>query len=162
MARELAPNLELRLRLQDLCAEYAACLDDDRLESWPAHFTADGRYVIITNENYELGHMLGIVYCDGRGMLTDRITAMREANIYEPHRYRHMVGPPRILDGANGEIRAEINFTVHRIMHSGETMLFASGKYADHIVEIGGELKFKERLAVLDSRQIDTLLVIPI
>ena len=162
MVREMAPDLEIRLRLQDLCAEYAACIDDDRLESWPSHFTADGRYIIITNENYQLGHMLGIVYCNGRGMMTDRITAMREANIFEPHRYRHMVGPPRIFDGENSEIRAETNFTVHRIMHSGETMLFASGKYVDRIVENDGELKFKERLAILDSRQIDTLLVIPI
>lgn len=162
MMDELGPNLERRLRFQDLCVEYAACIDDDRLEEWSSYFTEDGRYIIITNENYDLGHMLGVVYCDGRGMLTDRINAMREANIYEPHRYRHMVGPPRILGVSNTEMQVETNFTVHRIMHSGETMLFASGKYLDQVVEIGGKMKFKERLAVLDSRQIDTLLVIPI
>ena len=29
-------------------------------------------------------------------MLKDRVLALRRANIFEPHRYRHIVGPIRV------------------------------------------------------------------
>lgn len=158
----LDAELALRLRVETLLADYVHCIDDDRLEAWPDFFSDDGRYKIITRENHEQGLPVGIVYCDGRGMLEDRITAMRTANIYEPHTYRHMVSAVQVLDRADGECRTQTNFTVTRVMHDGETSAFACGKYLDRIVERGGALKFKERLVVLDSRRIDTLLVIPI
>ena len=47
-------------------------------------------------------------------------------------------------------------------MQEGETMLFAVGRTFDKIVEDGGRLRFAERLAVLDSRRVDTLLVVPV
>jgi anthranilate 1,2-dioxygenase small subunit len=103
-----------------------------------------------------------MVYCDGRGMMADRITALRTANIYEPHVYCHMLGAVRVLSRENGVIRARCNFSVLRTMQEGETMLFAVGRTFDKIVEDGGRLRFAERLAVLDSRRVDTLLVIPV
>ena len=54
---------------------------------------------------------------------------------------------------------------VARIMHTGETMLFATGRYHDHIVlgDGGGRAAaFAEKLVILDSRLIDTLLAIPL
>jgi anthranilate 1,2-dioxygenase small subunit len=47
-------------------------------------------------------------------------------------------------------------------MSEGDMSVFAYGKYIDRIVEQGGGLKFKERSIILESRRIDTLLVIPI
>jgi hypothetical protein len=49
-------------------------------------------------------------------------------------------------------------------MHTGESMLFASGRYLDRIrlVGEGRQTLFEERIVVLDSRAIDTLLAIPI
>jgi hypothetical protein len=49
-------------------------------------------------------------------------------------------------------------------MHSGETSVFASGSYRDHIVNDAndGALRFAERIVVLDSRQVDTLLALPL
>jgi hypothetical protein len=47
-------------------------------------------------------------------------------------------------------------------MHTGESLLFASGRYLDRIrTEVPGFL-FEERVVVLDSRAVDTLLAIPI
>ena len=40
--------------------------------------------------------------------------------------------------------------------------IFACGKYIDRIVEDRGDLKFRERSIILESRRIDTLLVIPL
>ena len=34
---------------------------------------------------------IGWVFCDSRGMLQDRVVAHRTANLYAPHRYRHIV-----------------------------------------------------------------------
>ncbi len=51
---------------------------------------------------------------------------------------------------------------VARIMHTGETMLFATGRYQDRIVFDDGEARFAEKIVILDSRLIDTLLAIPL
>jgi hypothetical protein len=47
-------------------------------------------------------------------------------------------------------------------MPEGQQTIFACGRTFDRIVEAEGRLVFKSRLVVLDSRQVDTLLVIPI
>ena len=60
-------------------------------------------------------------------------------------------------------MQAQTNFIVVRIMHTGETMIFASGRYDDRIVLAGPQgARFVEKIVVLDSRQIDTLLAIPL
>ena len=60
-------------------------------------------------------------------------------------------------------VRARANFMVTRVMRTGETMLFASGCYEDRVVLDGsGAAHFAEKAVVLDSRQIDTLLAMPL
>jgi anthranilate 1,2-dioxygenase small subunit len=151
-----------RLRAEDFYAEYAHTIDDDRLEEWPALFTENATYRVTTRENFDSGLPLALIYCDGRGMMEDRISALRTANIYEPHVYCHTTSALRVLGISGGEIRARANFTVLRTMAEGDTTIFACGRYFDRLVEEGGRLKFRERLAVLDSRQVDTLLVVPL
>lgn len=155
-------DLALRLRLEALAADYVHCIDEDRLEDWPEFFTEDGLYRVTTRENLEQGLPLGLIYCDGKGMLKDRISALRQANIFEPHVYCHMVGALRLLGRDGDAFRARSNFTVTRTMADGAMSVFACGKYLDRVVETGGGLKYAERTVVLDSRRIDTLLVIPI
>ena len=162
MDQTLNDQLALRLRVDDLYADYAHALDDDRLEEWPGLFTEDGLYRIVTRENRELGLPLSIIYCDGRGMMIDRITAMRTANVYEPHVYCHAISAVRVLGVNDGAISARGNFTVLRTMTDGETSIFACGRTFDTLVEEDGKLRLRERIVVLDSRRVDTLLVIPL
>jgi 3-phenylpropionate/cinnamic acid dioxygenase small subunit len=152
----------LRHGIDELNAAYADCIDDDRLEEWPDFFAADCRYLITDRDSHAAGLRHGIIYCASRGMLADRVMALRRANIFEPHRYRHIVGPARIgrVDGGIAEARA--NFLVVRVMHGGETSLFATGRYLDRIAVGARPFRFAERLVVLDSGKIDTLLVIPL
>ena len=150
-----------RARVEALLAEYAHCIDDDRLEQWPDFFTENCHYRVVTRENFDRGLPLSLIYCDTRGMLADRVSALRTANVYEPHVYCHVTGSARVWE-EEGEWRARGNFIVARTMANGETSIFACGKYLDRLVEAGGELKFRERIVVLDSRQVDTLLVIPL
>ena len=155
-------DIERRLAVLDLNARYAEAIDEGRLEEWPDFFTDDGRYRIITAENVEQGLPLSIVYATSRAMLRDRVKALREANIYEAQRYRHLIGPARIEYGADGLLHARASFMVARIMHTGETALFATGSYRDRIALDGEAALFAERSVILDSRQIDTLLAIPL
>ncbi len=159
---DLERDMALRLRIETLMTDYVHCIDDDRLEAWPDFFIDSGRYRVITRENHDQNLPVSLIYCDGKGMLRDRISAMRTANIFEPHTYCHMVSAVRLLESRDGWHRTRSNFTVTRTMVDGRMSVFACGKYLDHIVEDSGELRFRERDVVLESRQIDTLLVIPI
>jgi anthranilate 1,2-dioxygenase small subunit len=143
-------------------ADYARCIDDDRLESWPDYFDDPCNYKITTAANYREGLEAGIVFANSRGMLVDRVSSLREANIYEHHTYRHILGVPSILEEIDGGARCETPFLVARIMRGGETDIFATGRYLDvyRIRERG--VKLVERIVVCDSSRINTLLALPL
>jgi len=67
----------LRLGIGELIAAYADCIDDDRLEEWPDFFVENCRYLITDRESHAAGLRHGIIYAASRGMLTDRVMAMR-------------------------------------------------------------------------------------
>jgi 3-phenylpropionate/cinnamic acid dioxygenase small subunit len=148
-------------RVSRLNAEYARAIDDDRLERWPEFFTDPCLYKITSADNYRRGLEAGLVYADSRGMLQDRVAALREANIYERQAYRHLVGLPAVAE-EGGAIRAETPFLVVRVMRDGAMDLFATGRYVDTMVDEGGALRFRERLVICDSSRVDTLLAIPL
>ena len=151
-----------RFELQDLYTAYADCLDRDALERWPEFFTEDCRYRITSAENYEAGLPLGLIYATSKNMLRDRISALREANIYEPQRYRHIVSGIHIAGEPDGGLDIGANFVVVRTMQDGAMTLFAAGRYIDRVVRGDAGWLFASKDAVLDSRQIDTLLAIPL
>src|SRR4051795_11837437 len=118
-------NIELQLQIQDLNARYVQAIDGNKLEAWPDFFTEDGRYRVTTAENFERGLPLGLIYATSRAMLRDRVRSLRDANVYEAQRYRHLIGPALIREQESGEVHAQTSFMVARIMHTGETTLFA-------------------------------------
>lgn len=149
---------ELLFRVAALNSEYGACLDDDRLEDWPGFFVDRCLYKITTADNHKRGYEAGVVYADSKAMLLDRVAALREANIYERQAYRHIVGMPRLLAGDG----VETPFLVIRTMRDGRMDLFATGRYLDRVEDVGGALRFAERIVVCDSSRFDTLLAIPL
>src|SRR5579862_123036 len=124
-------DLAVRLGIAELIAAYGDCIDDDRLEEWPDFFVDECRYLITDRESHDAGLRHGIIYCASRGMLADRVTSLRRVLLFEAHRYRHLVGPTRILSCDDNMAETRSNFMVARIMHSGETNLFATGRYLD-------------------------------
>jgi 3-phenylpropionate/cinnamic acid dioxygenase small subunit len=145
-------------RIAALNAEYAAAIDDDRLEEWPNFFVDDCLYKITSADNLRDGNEAGIVYADSRSMLADRILALRRANIYERQTYRHIVGMPRLT----GPDAAETPFLVVRTMRDGRMDLFVAGRYRDRLHDDAGSLRFKERIVICDSSHFDTLVAIPL
>ena len=151
-----------RLAIEELYTDYAHCLDADALERWPDFFVEDCFYRITSAENYEAGLPLGLIYATSQAMLRDRVAALREANIYEPQRYRHLISGVKLLGDSGAGLEVTANFLVVRIMQDGAMDLFGVGRYVDTLVADDGEWKFVRKTVVLDSRQIDTLLAIPI
>ena len=162
MTVQPAMTIELKLKVEDLNARYVEAIDEGRLEDWPDFFADDGIYRVTTAENAEQGLPLSMIYATSRAMLRDRVRALREANVYEAQRYRHILGPARVTPAEEGSVRAATSFMVARIMHTGETALFATGRYLDRIVLTGDTARFAEKIVILDSRLIDTLLAIPL
>jgi len=150
-------------RLSALNAAYAACIDADRLEDWPDFFHDPCIYKVTTADNHARGYAAGIIFADNRAMLSDRVVALRRANIYERQRYRHVLGTPVILETASGGIRAETSFLIVRTMRDGRMDLFAAGVYLDRVEpDPDGNLRLSERIVVCDSQRFDTLVAIPL
>ena len=158
----MPPAIETQLAVERLLARYVASIDEDRLEEWPAYFTEDCRYQIISSENYEQKLPIGVFFANSRGMLRDRVAALRRANVYEPQRYRHLVSSTVITGESDGIVAAHSNYLVVRIMHDGASALFSTGRYLDRVRLGGPEPLFVEKLVVFDSKRIDTLLAIPL
>jgi anthranilate 1,2-dioxygenase small subunit len=153
---------EARIAIEELLREYAACIDDGRYEQWPAFFTDECRYQIIPAESHEQGYVSGFYLCESRGMLEDRVLCLRETAIYEPQRYRHLVGGTRVLELEGPVCRAETPFAVVRTTNEGEMALFAAGKYVDAVLFEGGAPRFREKLVLTDSTRIEILIAAPL
>lgn len=147
-------------------AHYVRCIDDDRLEEWPHFFTETCHYRITTADNHRRGLPAGLMWADTRGMLIDRVSALREANIYERQSYRHIIGQPAVLAETGGpgaaEVESETPFLVVRITGDGPMDLFAAGRYLDRYVVDGDSALLRSRVVVCDSAQTDTLLALPL
>ncbi|MGH7964010.1 MAG: aromatic-ring-hydroxylating dioxygenase subunit beta, partial [Candidatus Binatia bacterium] len=107
---------ELRFAVEELLHAYVHCLDADKLEEWPEFFTDPCLYQVIPRENTDQGLPIALIYCDSQGMLRDRIVAHRQANIYGPHCYRHLVSSIRITGQDSNLITAQANYAVFRTL----------------------------------------------
>ncbi len=143
-------------------ADFARCIDDDRLEAWPDFFSERCLYKITTAANVREGLEAGLVFANSRGMLQDRVSALREANVYEKQAYRHILGQPCILSEDGAKVRSETPFLVARTVEEGETEIYVTGRYLDLYTVNGDVAKLNERTVVCDSSRIDTLLAIPL
>lgn len=152
----------LRYELEELLYDYVQTIDDDRLEEWPDFFVDDCEYKIIPRENTDLNLPAAIIFCDSKGMLHDRIVALRKANIYPEHYSRHIVSNLRVVNESDGIIHAESNYLVLQTRMDGETRIYNAGKYIDQVVRVDGQLKYLKKTCVFDSHLIQTLLVTPI
>lgn len=155
-------KLIARLTVEAFLADYMLAIDSDRLEEWHDFFTQDGTYRVTTRENEELGLPLNIMSCRGHGMFKDRITALRTANIFEPHVYCHIPGALRITGMKGDVIESESTFTIIRSTNHGDMRVFVCGRTRDRVLLSEAGPKLIDRTVILDSRQIETLLVIPI
>jgi anthranilate 1,2-dioxygenase small subunit len=151
-----------RFALYDLYAAYGALIDAAEFDAWLELFADSCAYQILPRENYQQGLPAGLVFCDSRAVLEDRIRALREANKYNIHSDRHLIGLPRTLGQKGGATLVEAPFAVYQTDQEGETRLFATGLYCDRVVSEAGRLKFRNKLVLLDTFAVPSLLATPL
>ena len=143
----------------ELLAEYGALIDMAKFDEWLDLFAEECRYQIIPRENFDRGLPAGLVFCDSRAMLEDRIRALREANKYNIHTDRHIIGLPRIFEDG---LALEAPFAVFQTDQEGGTRLFATGLYRDRLEILGRGLKIRDKLVLLDTFAVPSLLATPL
>jgi len=154
---------ELRLEIEEFNADYAAVLDAGRVQDWPRFFTEDAIYRITGRENADAGLPVGLVYCEGIGMVRDRALAISRTTMFAPRYLLHQVTNTRVLAvDPSGEISAEANYALFETLVDEKTTLQQVGRYHDRFLRQDGRLKLKARHCVYDSLIIDTALIYPV
>lgn len=161
-ARAAAIPAELRLEIDALYADYAACLDEGRFDEWPLYFTETCTYKIVPRENFDRDLPLATIWAESRGMLEDRVVGITQTMMYAPHYWRHIVALPRIRSATDTVVRAETSYAIVKTIPDEPSELFQAGRYLDEIVRDGGRLRFREKLCVFDSVLIANSLIYPV
>jgi anthranilate 1,2-dioxygenase small subunit len=159
-----APPADLRLALLGLYDDYGAALDDE-LERWPDLFTDDALYRVVARENYERGLLWPTLWCEGRGMMHDRVKAIRETSVYTPRQMRHFVSGIRVIGEAPGGYRTQANFLIGESGPDTESRVFALGRSLDIVARDAGAphgLLFAERTCVYDGNLILSTMIYPL
>jgi len=163
-ARAGAADLRaLRWEIEEFNTEYAAVLDAGRVADWPDFFTEDAIYRITGRENWDAKLPVGLIYCEGMGMLRDRALAIARTTMFAPRYLLHQISNTRVhsVDAA-GTIAADANYALFETLVDERTTLQQVGRYHDRFVREGGRLRLKERHCVYDSVIIDTALIYPV
>ena len=84
--------LLLHHEIDQFNARYAAALDDQRLQDWVELFADDAFYLVTSRENADHGLPVGLIYCEGRGMIRDRAFALEKTAMFAPRYLRHIIG----------------------------------------------------------------------
>lgn len=152
----------LSREVRELYDEVADYLDDDQVERLPSYFIDDCLYKVVSRENHSEGLPQATIYCDGINMIRDRITALRETQVYVPRIWRHFISGVRIVAIEGEQIHARANFMITEAMSDAVPSVFLVGQYLDILVRRDDTLKFKQRLAVYDNYHVARSLIMPV
>lgn len=151
-----------RQQLYDLFAEYGARLDAADYDGWLGLFAAECAYQVLPRENADAGLPAALIFCDTRATLEDRIRALQDANKFNIHTDRHLIGLPRLIGAEGDSARVEAPFAVFQTDQDGATILFATGLYRTKLVTEAGRLKIADKLVLLDTFAVPSLLATPL
>ena len=142
--------------------EVGDLLDRDEVERFPSFFLDECTYQVVSRENYDEGLPQAAIYCDGVGMVQDRVLALRETQVYVPRVWRHFISGVRVTAIEGDEIHARANFLITEAMSDQDPTLFLVGHYLDILVRDGASFKFRQRLAVYDNHHVTRSLIVPV
>ena len=155
--------LLLRTEIDAFNTDYSEKLDRQDLIAWAACFAEDAFYTVISRENFERSHPVGLIYCEGRAMIADRAFALLKTAMFGPRYLRHMLSNLSVEPEPDGTVRARANFVVFEVlMDRPEPRVLLIGEYRDVFTREGDTLKLKERRCVYDNLLIPTALCIPV
>ncbi|ABE31845.1 ring hydroxylating beta subunit [Paraburkholderia xenovorans LB400] len=155
-------NAQLWTEIAILQHQYVSALDSGNLEAWPQFFTEDCRYEIIPKENVDAGLPAPVIYCRNQKMLRDRVTSLRNANIYESHTYRHLVSGLVLTNVAQDTVQTTSSYVVVITGLTGESSIYQAGAYQDEVVKANGVWRYRAKRVMYDTLRVQTLLATPI
>ena len=143
---------------------YAAALDEQRLQDWVEMFVADAFYLVTSRENADRDLPVGLIYCEGKGMIRDRAFALEKTAMFAPRYLRHIIGNLVVLgEDANGDVRARANYVVLQVLFDRpDATLHQVGSYRDVFCQTEAGLKLRERRCVYDNLLVPNALCIPV
>ena len=150
------------LAAYSVLAQYGYLCDRAQYDEWLKLFAPTCAYYVKPRENEDLGLPASLMYCDSRAMLEDRILALRVASKYNIHTDRHIIGLPLIIANGGNGLTIEAPFAVYQTEQEGDTRLFATGVYRDRLERNGDALKISEKLVLVDSFAVQSLLATPL
>jgi 3-phenylpropionate/cinnamic acid dioxygenase small subunit len=153
---------EARAEIEAFNTEYAAVLDACQVDAWTRFFTDDALYRITGRENADADLPVGLVYCEGKGMIEDRALAIAKTMMFAPRYLLHQVTNVRVLALAGDAITATATYALYETLVDARTTLQQVGRYYDRFVRRDGSLLLRERHCVYDSLIIDTALIYPV
>jgi anthranilate 1,2-dioxygenase small subunit len=156
-------RLLLRLEVDEFNARYAAILDRGDLNEWPAQFTEQAVYKITSQENFDAGLPMGLMYCDSRGMFQDRVYAILNTTVFSPRNIVHFVTNVEIQGvQPSGSFAAQSNFLLVENIIDRNPRLLMAGRYIDKFARVDGRLLLEERLCVYDTLTIQISVIYPV
>jgi anthranilate 1,2-dioxygenase small subunit len=153
----------LRYEVETFNTNYAAALDEQRLMDWTEMFTDDALYVVISRENYQRNLPVGLIYCEGKGMIRDRAFATKETAMFAPRYLRHLIANLSVKEESDGTIIARANYVVLQVLFDRpDATLHQVGTYYDKFRRTDNGLKVAERRCVYDNLLVPNALCLPV
>jgi|APFEC2959095136_1045048.scaffolds.fasta_scaffold06408_1 3-phenylpropionate/cinnamic acid dioxygenase small subunit len=152
----------LTLQIQDFYIRYSNVICDDQLELWPDFFEEQCLYRIIPRANFEANLPVAPLFCESRGALIDRVTAIRSTLVFSPRAITHHVTGMRIVDRESDILRTRTAISVHQTLVEGETSTLLVGKTLDDIRVGEAGLKFVKRDVIYDTELLASALIFPV
>jgi anthranilate 1,2-dioxygenase small subunit len=153
---------EVHYAINELMSDYAELIDSDKLEEWVDLFTEDALYRVIARENVEQNLPAPIILCTNKNMLRDRITSLRNANEFNLHYDRHIVSNARVKPNSTNTWAVAASYVVFQTTLEGQSRLFSTGRYQDKVRRQGDKFLFAEKVVIVDTFSIPTLLATPL
>jgi 3-phenylpropionate/cinnamic acid dioxygenase small subunit len=151
-----------REAIREFYDAYFDTLDEGRLEEWPEFFVEKCGYRIIPRENYEAGQGLCIMQADSKGMLTDRVRAILETQVYAPRHYRRFYSGLRVVKASAREWEVKQNVLIVQTLINKPSEILGCGVGHDRLSSNeSGQLKFVDRTLILDTEMIRNSVIYP-
>ena len=107
---------------------------------------------------------VGLIYCEGKAIIQDRVFALEKTAMFAPRYLRHVIGNLLVLgEEANGDLRAQANYVVLQVLFDRpDATLHQIGSYHDVFCRTVDGLRLKERRCVYDNLLVPNALCIPV
>jgi 3-phenylpropionate/cinnamic acid dioxygenase small subunit len=105
---------------------------------------------------------VGLVYCEGLDMITDRALAVAHSQMFAPRHMLHVLGTTRVLDETDHTISSQTPFILMQTLVEGPSTVHLAGVYHDRFVREGERLLITSREVVHDTEILDTALAYPV